>query len=129
MIAGMTRRRMPWLILAFAAGLCLAGMPSWMAPYNRGGLLDPLMITGLAGLSALAMMLIVGGIASPLRVWAVMAFCPPVAASVRAAMEMPAIPVWAGDIGLAALVGATVVAPGILAGRIAQRLQQSRRRA
>lgn len=120
-------RRMPWLLLAFTAGLCLAGMPGWIAPRDSGGLLDPLLVAGLAGLSALAMMLVVGGIASPLRAWAVMASCLPAVAAVRATTQMPVVLSGAGDIGLAALVGVAVVAPGILGGWFAQRLQYPRR--
>lgn len=119
-------RRMPWLLLAFAAGLCLAGMPGWIAPRGNAGPFDPLVIAGLAGLSALAMMLVVGAIAPPLRAWTVMALCPPAVAAIRAVAEMPAPLIGAGDVGVASLVGAAVVAPGIFGGLLVQRLQRAR---
>lgn len=123
----MFRRRAPWLILAFAAGLCLVGLPGWIAPYDRGGLLDPLMIAGLAGVAALAMMLIVGGIAAPLRAWAVMALCLPVSVAARVVLEMSQGRSSAPDIAVALVVGAAVVLPGILAALLARRLQDPRR--
>jgi hypothetical protein len=126
----MFQSRVLWLAFAFVAGLFLAGLPNWIAPYNRAGLFDPLMIVGLAGLAALAMMLVVGGIASPARAWATMAQCLPLAVAARIAVERLREPashdLWTLEIPVAILVGSLAVLPGIAAGRFVQRLQNSR---
>lgn len=124
-------RRAPWLVFAFIAGMCLAGLPNWLAPYNRGGLIDPLMVAGLAGLSAMAMMLVVGGIASPLRAWLTMGSCLPLAVAARVVVETARDPAgpdyWPLQIVVAIAVGAAAALPGAFAGLLSQRLQNPRR--
>ncbi|MBX3560618.1 MAG: hypothetical protein KF780_02290 [Sphingomonas sp.] len=127
----MFRNRVPWLVFAFAAGLCLAGLPNWIAPYNSGGLIDPLMIAGLAGLSAMAMMLVVGGLAQPLLAWAMMASCLPLAVVARVVVERAGDPashdLWLVEIAVATVAGAVAALPGALAGHLTRRLQDPRR--
>lgn len=119
------------LACAFLAGLCLAGLPQWLAFDDGIGFLDPLAIAGLAGLSALAMMLVAAGIATPMRAWLLLAPCLPlaVAAGIALAIARDAAPrdMWALEFAAALVVGVVAVLPGILAGRFARYLQNPRR--
>ena len=119
-------RRLPiGLVAAFLVGFLLVGLPQWSAPGGRVGLDDPAMIAGLAGLAVIAMMLIVGQMASPARSWAVMTLCLPVAVATRiAAVADPVMPgVSVIGIGVALAVGGMAVAPGILVGQLVRRVQ------
>lgn len=119
-------RRLPiGLVAAFLVGFLLVGLPQWSPSGDRVGLDDPTMIAGLAGLAVIAMMMIVGQMASPTRSWTVMALCLPVAVAAR--IGAAADPVLPGpslvEIGVALAVGGAAVAPGIVAGQLVRRLQ------
>lgn len=118
----MLRRKTPWLAAAFVAGVFLVGLPHWAAPADRGGL-DPQMIAGLAGIAALAMMLVVGQVASAPRAWVVMASCLPAAVLIRMLGEPVSHTLWPLDLALAFAVAVAAVLPGAVAGAIAHRLQ------
>ncbi len=126
----MFRHRVLLLPFAFAAGICLAGLPHWLPPHDRLGLLDPLMIAGLAGSAMLAMMLVVGGIARPLWAWAVMASCAPLSVAGRVAIQAmhggAAPDPWSFELAVAVLAGALAVLPGVLAGLFVQKIQDPR---
>lgn len=119
---GMFRRKAIPLLAAFVAGFFLVGLPHWLPPYDRYGFAEPAMISALAGLAAIAMMLVVGEVASPRRAWLTMSLCLPAAVLARAVAEG-----WR-DIGpleflLAIVVGGAAVLPGALAGAFSLRLQ------
>lgn len=123
----MFRRETPWLLAAFVVGLFLVGLPQWSAPYDRAAAADPLMITGLAGLSVLAMMLLVGQIAEPGRAAIVMTLCLPSAVLARIVIDTGHEPashiLWPLELATAFGTGAAAVVPGVLAGMLARRLQ------
>lgn len=127
----MPQHRVLWLASVFIAGMLLTGLPGWLPPHDGGGLRDPLMIAGLAGLSALAMMLVVSGIVSPLWGCAALAPCLPLTVGVRLAFEWPlssASPdLWTLEIGVALLAGIVALLPGICAGLLVRLMQDSRR--
>ena len=123
----MSPRATPWLIAAFVAGCVLVGLPQWTPPYNRNGLDDPGMIAALGGLAAMTMMLVVGQVASPRCAWLVMAFCLPVAAAARVAVETAADRAshnfWPIELAVAVALGAFAVLPGVLLGTFTRRMQ------
>lgn len=123
----MFRRETLWLLAAFVVGLFLVGLPQWSAQYDRDPVADPLMITGLAGLSVLAMMLLVGRIAPPARTAIAMTLCLPAAALARILIEMGQAPashlLWPLELASAFGTGAAAVVPGVLAGILTLRLQ------
>ncbi|MDQ8756082.1 hypothetical protein RCO27_07545 [Sphingosinicella sp. LHD-64] len=119
----MVRRSILGLIAAFLVGFFLVGLPHWSSSDRSQGFDDPAMIAGLAGLSMVAMMLVVGQIATVRIAWLTMSLCLPAAVAVRLALEASALPFWPVAIGLAAATGIAAILPGLLAGRLAQRLQ------
>lgn len=120
----MFRRETPWLLAAFVVGLFLVGLPQWSLPVDPNPAPDPLMMTGLAGLSVLAMMLLVGQIAGPVRAGLIMSLCLPAAVLVRLLIDGGRdLALWPFELALAVGAGATAVLPGILAGMLTRRLQ------
>lgn len=123
----MFRRETPWLLAAFVVGLFLVGLPQWSLPVEGRPVPDPLMVTGLAGLSVLAMMLLVGQIAGPARAGLVMSLCLPIAVLVRLLAGPGDAPasgdLWPFELALSVGIGAAAVLPGVLAGLLACRLQ------
>ena len=120
----MIRRSTLWLACAFVAGLFLVGLPHW-APSAK--FLDLRMISALAGLAAMAMMLVVGEVASLRRAWLIMALCLPTAVLAGIAVDMTRDPashqLWPFELVVAVILGAFAVAPGAFAGQFSQRLQ------
>lgn len=120
----MIRRSTLWLACAFVAGFFLVGLP-YRAP-NSDYLGVPMMLA-LASLAAMAMMLVVGEVASPRRAWLTMALCTPAAAFAGIIADMTLDPashhLWPFELVLALVVGALAVAPGAFAGLLSQRLQ------
>lgn len=120
----MIRRSAPWLAAAFLAGVFLVGLPHWMPPSDHRGFGDPSMLCALAGLAAIAMMLVVGEIAPAWRAWLVMSLCLPVAAFAGVMMAPPSHDLWPLELAFSLGVGALAVLPGVLAGSLSRRLQQ-----
>lgn len=120
----MIRRSTLWLACAFVAGFFLVGLPHW-APSAR--FLDPPMILALAGLAAMAMMLVVGEVASAPRAWLIMALCMPTAAIAGIIEDVARDPtshhLWPFELVVALMLGGFAVAPGAFAGLFSQRLQ------
>lgn len=125
-------RRVPiGLVAAFLVGFLLTGLPHWSLPGDGVGPTDPGTMAGLAGLTVIAMMLIVGQMATPQRSWLVMALCYPAAVAAPLVIAAPtatgAHALWPLDLTFALAAGAAAVAPGILAGCYAHRLQSQAR--
>lgn len=118
----MFRRKAIPLLAAFVAGFFLVGLPHWSPSYDHGGFADPAMISALAGLAAIAMMLVVGEVAPPRRAWLTMGLCLPSAELAGAITEgwRDSVPL---EFLLAILVGAAAALPGALAGAFSLRLQ------
>ncbi len=119
----MTARRRYLLPLACNAGFLLVGLPRWIAPYNAE-FPEPGMLAALAGLAAIAMMLVAARAASPRLAWLAMALCLPAATLARVIVETAADPtshnLWPLELVFAWFVGAAAVLPGILVGAVAR---------
>lgn len=120
----MTRLSAFWLACSFVAGFFLVGLP-YRAP--GGDYLGVPMVLALASLAAMAMMLVVGEVASSRRAWFTMALCLPAVVLTRSIADVvggEAPPeLLPFELVLALLVSGVAVLPGALAGDLSQRLQ------
>lgn len=115
----MIRAEYVWLAATFCAGACLTAIAGWPADPSAALAIGPVPALALAGVSGLAMMLVVGQVAPPGRAGLVMSLCLPLVTLVRAAGE----PGLAGLLALAVLAGAAAVLPGVAAGALVLRMQ------
>ena len=123
----MNRHRTALLIVGFAAGLLLTGVPFWRLPYNANFLADPGMMFGLAGLAFVTATLVVAGIAPAGRVFWVMLAAFPAAVALRVAVEVAKDPtshnLWPIELVMTAIFSLVAVVPGLLAGLLLCRLR------
>lgn len=123
----MNGNRTALLIVGFAAGLLLTGLPYWRLPYNANFFGDPGILLGLAGLAFVTVTLVVARIAPAGRVFWVMLAAFPAAVALRVAVEVAEDPtshnLWPIELVMTAIFSLVAVAPGLLAGLLLRRLK------
>ncbi len=106
-----------WQALAFLAGVLATGLPYWLLPYRvaepPGALIGP----GLAGFAAIALLLVLFGLATARRTLAIMAACLPAAIALRVVVEAWRDPtahnLWPFELVIGGLLGVAVLLPAI----------------
>ena len=108
------------LIPPFLAGLLIAGLPWWTAPYNRFHLLRPLPLAACAGFLLLALFL--GYVQRPLWILRVLALAGGVPAAVLARVVVDTMKdptshnLWPFEVVLAGILAVALAVPGALLG-------------
>lgn len=123
----MMDRRTKWLILCFAAGLLLTGIPYWRLPYNGNIFSDSGLLIGMAGLGIVTAVLTSSGAAGLARSFWTMLAVFPAAVALRVVVDTAADPtdhnLWPFELVFAAVFSLVAVVPGLLTGLLLRRMK------